>query len=216
MSGEGAPTPSGPPPSLLSSLELLRLLSDESRDQFFAVVARQLSCSPPLPEAVATASLADSFGLAFTDDEPARLLLGTKVLLLRMASRPYEEDAAAPKALQADLVAAGIPSAAAEWIGAAGEAAVRPCAAEIRGAQAHAVSCLSHDYLEDFDWQANHVLGSSQLSHIHQTLVTVQLQIRKAGADGPSSVEQMELTPSELETTVASLESASKALQALP
>ena len=204
-------TPAAPPPAL-AALSKLSLLTDEGRNAFFAVVASQL-CAAPQPAEAAAASLRDGFGLDFTSGEPAALLLGAKVLASRIASRAYQADAA-KAALLADLLAAGLPQAAAEWVREAAEAAVLPCAAQLRLAQGHAAAALSADYLHDFDWQLNHVLASSSIAAVGSPLVQLQLKVRKAGTD-EEVVEQLELTPAELDAAISSLGAASSALRSL-
>ena len=200
-----------PVPPVLASLKLLRILTEEGRSTFFSAVARQL-CAAPSP-GVSAAILHDAYSLDFTSGEPAQLLLAAKVLLTLIASRAYHDDGS-PAALLADLTSA-IGEGAAKWVQEAAEAATLPCAAQIRAAQAHATAALGHDYLQDFDWQATCVLGSSALASMRVPLVQLQLRIRKAGS--PVEVtEQMELSLSELDATIASLKSAVDAVATLP
>lgn len=198
-----------------AALEALRLISDKERGTFITSVAASLA-TPPLPPATAAAAL-DAFGLDFAIGEPASLLHSVKVLVLRVASSAYQDTGAAAS-LTADLEAAGLAKAAADWVRETAEAAALPLAAEIRLAQAHAAANLSHDYLQDFDWQVNYVLSSSTLARNRMPLVQLQLRIRKAGMDahGLEVTEQVELRPSELDATIASLASAQNALRALP
>lgn len=212
---------------MYAKLELLRLLADDARAAFFAVVAQQLCAVPPLLPAEAAQELTEGFGLDFAapSGEPAELLLVTKLVLVRAASRAYQRhDGTAAvgeegAALQSDLVAAGLAPAAAEWVREAAEAAVSPCAEELRVAQSHATAGLSHDYLSDLDWQVNYVLGSSELARVHAPLVQLQLRVRKAeGADGapPEVTEHLELTPADLDATLDALANARTALKELP
>jgi len=198
--------------SPLAALSKLSLLDDVARGTFFVAIVSQL-CVPPLP-VVAAESMQTEFGLDFTNGEPENLLVASKILISRVASRPYA-DASAKHALLADLVDAGLPQAAAEWVREAAEAAVLPCAAQLRRTQGHAAMVDSSDYLLDFDWQLNHVLASSSLAKVHLPLVHLHLKVRRAGI-GAETAERFELTPAELDAAISSLGAASIALHALP
>ena len=205
------------PPSPLAALSKLSLLDDSGRGAFFGCVASQLcSTSPPVVEE-RLASLHEGFGLDFASGEPAALLLAAKLVICRVASRTYE-GASAKAALLADLVAAGLPQAAAEWIREAAQAATLPCAAQLRLAQGHAAAAFSSDYLQDFDWQLNYVLASSTQSGlplVGTPLVQLQLKVRKAGTDA-EAIERLELAPAELDAAISTLGAAVSSLRALP
>ena len=165
----------------MEQLKLLHLLPDEARVGFFVEVTELLrACTPP----AAAAESLSGYGLDFAAGEPAALLHAAKLLVCRVASRGYEADGAAAATLRADLVAAGLSEAAADWLRTAAESATLPCAAELRVAQAHAAANLANDYLHDFDWGLNYVLGSSALADVHAPLVQLQLQIAKVRAWG--------------------------------
>ena len=205
--------PAAAPPSPLAALSKLSLLDDEGRGAFFACVASQL-CSASTSAGSALAALREGFGLDFADGEPAALLLAAKLVICRIAARTYEGEGA-KAALLSDLLSAGLPQAAAEWVREAAEAATLPCAAQLRLAQGHEAAALSSDYLQDFDWQLHHVLASSTLAQVGQPLVQLQLKVRKAGTDA-EAIEQLELAPAELDAAISSLGAAVGALRALP
>ena len=57
-----------------------------------------------------------------------------------------------------------------------------------------------------FGWQLNYVLGSSSISRVQQPLVAVQLAIAKVGSSGGEvRREALELTPGDLDATLAAL-----------
>ena len=74
---------------------------------------------------------------------------------------------------------------------------------------------MSHDYLQDFDWQVNYVLSSSTLSHKPMPLMQLQLRIRKAGGECLEETNRLELTSSDLDSTIATLAGAGNALREL-
>ena len=172
----------------MEQLKLLHLLPDEARVGFFVEVTELLrACTPP----AAAAESLSGYGLDFAAGEPAALLHAAKLLVCRVASRGYEADGAAAATLRADLVAAGLSEAAADWLRTAAESATLPCAAELRVAQAHAAANLANDYLHDFDWGLNYVLGSSALADVHAPLVQLQLQIAKVRVGWPLRAEAL-------------------------
>lgn len=205
--------PAAAPPSLLAALHKLSMLDDAGRSAFFVAVASQLSMTPQ-PTAGGAAAMQEGFGLDFTSGDPAALLLAAKVVVSRVASKAYEGDGA-KTALLNDLIAAGLSQGASQWVCEAAEAAVLPCAAQLRLAQGHAAAALSTDYLEDFDWQLNYVLSSSTIAKVGEPLVQLQLKVRKAGTDADTT-ERLELAPGELDAAIESLGAASSALRALP
>lgn len=212
-----APAPP-PPPSPYTALKKLSLLdSDDARAQFFPAVAEML-CAANASPATTAAALSERFNVDFSGrHEPAAALLhASKVLLCRIASRAHEAEGSSA-ALSADLAAAGLGAAAATWIVQSAEAACLPIAEELRVAQAHATSAISNDYLQDFDWQLNYVLGSSSISRVQQPLVAVQLAIAKAGSSGGEvRQEALELTPGDLDATLAALAAANQVMRSLP
>ena len=217
-SGAATVRPPGmPDASPLAALKLLNLLDgDAARGNFFPAVAERL-CAATEPSTIAAAALQEAFGLDFVAEPQAQaLLFATKLLLSRVTSLAYEAEGAAA-ALHADLVAAGLAAAAATWVQQAAEAAALPVAAALRTAQAHAAANQTQDYLHDFDWSLHYVLGSSTIAKVQAPLVSLHLQIAKAGTtQGEMVTESLELTPSDLDATIDVLASANEALRALP
>ena len=207
------PAAAAPPSSPLADLSKFKLLSEDQRDIFLPAVVEAL-CMPTAPAAV---SLSEAFGLDFMSDEQAgALLFAAKLLVCRVAARSYESDGVAA-GLHADLVAAGLPNSAATWLREAAEEAVKPAAADLRLALAHAASAFSNDYLHDFDWSLHYVIGSSALSRVQAPLVALQLQIAKAGSEGTVlKTEALELTPPDLDATLGALAAANDAVRSLP
>lgn len=211
---EEAPAAAPPVSPLLASLRRLSLLNDDHRAAFFASVASQLCTLPAIPADAAATALQEAYSLDFTSGEPCALLVAVKVVISRVASSSYQEPEC-KESLLADLMSAGLSKAAAEWVRQAAEAAALPCAAQLRSAQGHAAAALSCDYLADFDWQLNQVLASSTLAKINSPLVQLQLKIRSAGTDS-ERIEELELSPSELDAAISSLSAASAALRSMP
>ena len=145
--------------SVFSALRFLKLMPESEHTALFGAVAQLLRGVSP------AADLDARFGLLFSSPEAelGALLLAVKAVLSRAAARSYEGEHARG-ALCSDITAAGLSPQAAEWTCQAAEAAVAPCAAEIRRTQAHAAMTLSSSYLEDFDWQARALLRCCEWS----------------------------------------------------
>ncbi|KAL1520216.1 hypothetical protein AB1Y20_023686 [Prymnesium parvum] len=198
-------------PSVFSALSLLNLLDESLHEHFLEAVASQLALS------TTTAELESRFLLPFSEEqsEAHALLTAARALLHRVVGRHYPHGGR--EALLADLTAAGVSHATADWVCRTGAKAAQPLAADIRRGQVHAVSALSAAYLHDFDWQLNYVLSSNELAIVHEPALALQLQTEDVGQSGsPGEIISIELKLEELDSMLEALAKANEALRSQP
>lgn len=129
----------------------MKLENDELQDALIASVVEHIAQGTPV------AVLDIRFSLPFSEkgSDAALMLVALKAIIHRVVARPYAQ--CGRQSLIADLVAAELNQAAAEWICQAVEKAALPHAQSIRKTQAHLAAALSSSYLQDFDWQVTHL-----------------------------------------------------------